>query len=373
MEELIIAEKAEIVDIANAVREKTGSVEAMSLAGIADGIRTITSGGVGMQANWQQNDETAPDYIKNRTHWIENSNVVALQQTELEVRNGSVDLYEVPVVGLTPNAQCVVTIDGVSYDAIATHGQFNAYEWYVIGNGKLIGEGDNGSNLPFGIFIDKYDENYMQLSENKTGTIQLTIEVVSEVVHKIPEIYLPVKIGIEGSGTYAEVFNNLNENKASGDYSHAENFKTTASGYSSHAEGLNTEASGYGTHAEGANTKAKGAYAHSEGYYTEANGSQSHTEGEGTIANGKNQHVSGIYNIADSSSLVIVGNGSTDAQRRNAYKLTSNGDGYFTGNVYSNMDKKLATEEYINIRVPAWTESDEGKVLKIINGVPTWA
>ena len=212
----------------------------------------------------------------------------------------------------------------------------------------------------------------MQLSENKTGTIQLTIEVVSEVVHKIPEIYLPVKIGIEGSGTYAEVFNNLNENKASGDYSHAENFKTTAGGYASHAEGLNTEASGYGTHTEGANTKAKGAYAHSEGYYTEANGSQSHVEGEGTIANGKNQHVSGIYNIADSSSLVIVGNGSTDAQRRNAYKLTSDGSGYFTGNVYANMDKKLATEEYINIRVPDWTEADEGKVLKIVNGIPTW-
>ena len=33
----------------------------------------------------------------------------------------------------------------------------------------------------------------------------------------------------------------------------------------------------------------------------------------------------------------------------------------------------LATEEYVNIRVPAWTNADEGKVLKIVNGVPTWA
>lgn len=32
-----------------------------------------------------------------------------------------------------------------------------------------------------------------------------------------------------------------------------------------------------------------------------------------------------------------------------------------------------ATKQYVDIRVPAWTEADEGKVLKIINGVPTWA
>lgn len=31
------------------------------------------------------------------------------------------------------------------------------------------------------------------------------------------------------------------------------------------------------------------------------------------------------------------------------------------------------TTEYIDIRVPAWTEADEGKVLTIINGTPTWA
>ena len=32
----------------------------------------------------------------------------------------------------------------------------------------------------------------------------------------------------------------------------------------------------------------------------------------------------------------------------------------------------LATQEYVDIRVPAWTETDEGAVLKIVNGTPTW-
>ena len=32
----------------------------------------------------------------------------------------------------------------------------------------------------------------------------------------------------------------------------------------------------------------------------------------------------------------------------------------------------IATEEYVNIRVPSWTSEDEGKFLRIVNGTPTW-
>ena len=375
-DELIITEKDNLDNIADAIREQTGETELMSIKDIPSKIRTLSSGGgsVAIQSDWNQNDETALDYIKNRTHYISKSAITALPTTSLLVHRGSVDLYEVPVEGLTDKAECVVTIDGVSYEAIATKGVFNAYEWFIIGNGELIGEGDNGSDLPFGIFVDKYNENYMQLADSsKSGTVEVTIEVVSEVVHKIPDIYLPTKIGIEGAGTYSEIFNNLSDNKANGDYSHAENFKTNATGYSSHAEGMNTIASGYGAHAEGASTLASGAYAHAEGYYTEAKAMRSHTEGEGTIAEGANQHVSGSYNVVDSGSLVIVGNGTNSETRRNAYRLDSSGNGYYTGNLYVNLSDKVATEKYIDIRVPAWTDADEGKTLKIVNGVPTWA
>ena len=34
---------------------------------------------------------------------------------------------------------------------------------------------------------------------------------------------------------------------------------------------------------------------------------------------------------------------------------------------------KKATIEYVDVRVPAWTEADEGQTLKIVNGTPTWA
>lgn len=54
------------------------------------------------------------------------------------------------------------------------------------------------------------------------------------------------------------------------------------------------------------------------------------------------------YNVKDTTSLLIVGNGTSDSLRKNAYKLDANANGYFTGAVYTGADnKKLATEEYV--------------------------
>ena len=164
----------------------------------------------------------------------------------------------------------------------------------------------------------------------------------------------------------AEVFNN-DSNKATGAYSHAEGNYTNAIGNCSHAEGSNTTASGVSSHAEGTGTVASVREAHAEGNHT--------------IASAYSQHVQGKYNIESTSLAHIVGNGSADDARSNAHTLDFEGNAWYAGDVYvgstsgTNKDagsKKLATEEYINVRVPAWTEADEGKVLRIVNGTPTW-
>ena len=41
-------------------------------------------------------------------------------------------------------------------------------------------------------------------------------------------------------------------------------------------------------------------------------------------------------------------------------------------NIQTSLESSYATKEYIDIRVPAWTAEDEGKVLKIVNGIPAW-
>lgn len=92
-----------------------------------------------------------------------------------------------------------------------------------------------------------------------------------------------------GTRTNSEKFNDDN-NKASGDYSHAEGQNTEASGTAAHAEGYKTHAISY-SHSEGYATNAMGSGSHCEGYndtgsmtYMMAQGSGSHCEGYTTIA-----------------------------------------------------------------------------------------
>ena len=105
-----------------------------------------------------------------------------------------------------------------------------------------------------------------------------------------------------------EIFNDYENNSASGLYSHAEGYWTITSGEMSHAEGYNTTASGamshsegdcttasgHRSHAEGEGTRAEGECSHAEGYIAIAGGSYSHAEGSETMASGDSSHAEGI-------------------------------------------------------------------------------
>lgn len=123
--------------------------------------------------------------------------------------------------------------------------------------------------------------------------------------------------------------------RASGHFTHAEGTRTLASTNNAHSEGDLTQATGRQSHSEGVETVASGYCAHAEGSNTKATNYYSHAEGLGTIAKGRNQTAMGKYNIEDTTSLVIVGKGSKDSQRSNAYSLSSAGNGWFAGTVSS--------------------------------------
>lgn len=146
----------------------------------------------------------------------------------------------------------------------------------------------------------------------------------------------------EGNGTVA-----------GGPASHAEGYGTTASGNNSHAEGNNTSATYKFTHAEGSGSIASGYAAHAENNCTTASGSDSHAEGKDTIASGNVAHAEGrgtvasayyshaggyftkasaaaqtaigIYNAENADALLIVGNGTSDTARSNAFEVLKDG------------------------------------------------
>lgn len=141
-----------------------------------------------------------------------------------------------------------------------------------------------------------------------------------------------------GQGAHAEG----NYTIASGRIAHAEGEYTTASGNISHAEGggnetKRTEASGWCSHAEGWITKAEGQFSHSEGYHTVAAADASHAAGKGTITSREGQTVVGEYNAEMTDALFVVGNGSSDTDRKNAFWVKKDG----TTSLHSVIDKKI--------------------------------
>ncbi len=343
-----------------------------------------------VQADWNQNDETALDYVKNKTHWAKESVVELLPETSVTVDS---DYAKLPnsitlEVGKTYN----VTFNGTVYECVAWSNN-NAV---LIGNGSIYGGNDistgnvGGNGEPFS--FDSYDNGSIYLNVSESGTYTIKISFQGEVIHKIDEKYLPeiqnkniLDGSAEGSvrtidsapeddeyrmGTYA--FAEGFYTKASGWSSHAEGSFTTASGRASHAEGVNTTASGYYSHAEGTNTIASGEASHAEGVETTASGQYSHAEGAETTASGDYQHVQGKYNIVDTENKYahIVGNGKYNALS-NAHTLDWDGNAWFAGDVYiggtgqDNSDK-LATEKKVETSITspkdyfALTDIDNG-------------
>lgn len=102
----------------------------------------------------------------------------------------------------------------------------------------------------------------------------------------------------------------------------------TTTGTKSVAIGNNNTASGTSSFAEGDTTTASGVTSHSEGTNSVAAGAQSHAQNLYTIANGVAQTAIGKYNIADTTSAFIIGNGTSNTARNNAFTIDWNGNAY---------------------------------------------
>ena len=162
--------------------------------------------------------------------------------------------------------------------------------------------------------------------------------------------FTPIFIGVSKGG--GEVFNDYDNNTATGNNSHAEGSQTKAVGNNSHAEGsqtkavgnyshaegLRTNASGVNSHAEGQETEAVGDYSHAEGFQTHANKNNSHAEGRITVANGGASHAeggetqaSGDYSHAEGQKTVASGSNShTEGYNTKATKSNSHAEGNST-------------------------------------------
>lgn len=279
MSELIISEKEDLTNIANAVREQTGGTDLLSLGDIANEIRTLSSVNIDTDNFLTKTEQTLTDD--------------ELQQVRKNLRfiGKDVEGQKFTIDGKTVTASANAEIFG-DYDTNIAVGQWSIAE----GSGTLAKgrashvEGAYGQALNDGCHVEGYGckaSGYWSHAEGE-------MTVVSSYASHAEGSYCTLPNGTKRYGT----------------------------------------AAGYASHIEGGGCHATGSCSHAEGLATTVSGAQSHAEGRYTIAAGGSQHVEGIANIEDTEGkyIHIAGNGSFD-NRSNAYTLDWDGNGWYAGNI----------------------------------------
>lgn len=139
-----------------------------------------------IQPDWNQNDETAPDYVKNRPFYTETRETVLVEESTVPFQNsGSVYMAGLestfaPTVGETYK----VYWDGTIYECICT--KLNALK--SIGNLSIINEGSD-TGEPFSMSI--IDGMAMEIATLDTSDSHtFSVSGVAEPIVKIPSKYI---------------------------------------------------------------------------------------------------------------------------------------------------------------------------------------
>ena len=138
-------------------------------------------------ADWSQNDKSADNYVKNRTHWEETVENVILHEQTLE----GFGLMEEPLYVVVNafyiepelNQTYTITWDGVRYDAQCQE----ADGLYYLGNENYVFM-EGGGDIPFAII---FSGDIFVVTESTETSHTISITTSETVVHKIDEKYLP--------------------------------------------------------------------------------------------------------------------------------------------------------------------------------------
>lgn len=300
--------------------------------------------------DWNQNDESANDYIKNRTHYVKDPVIyeVLNYTNDAPSINNSNGICRIALqkcsfseieVGMTYS----VTINDIAYETVATTTN-------KIGNNSLGNFGEDSGEI---FLIQRISPTlallYLNISEPPTY-ISLRITTQIQEVVQLDEKFISYKPGLKVNK--GDIYSVLQEdgtyiNISSDGNGEIFNDGCVAPGLNAHAQNTRTTAIGDGSHSEGFETVSKGLH--------------SHTEGELTYAASDNQHVQGKFNIIDTENkyIHIDGNGNYNGSwtdgRSNAHTLDWSGNAWFAGSIkiggtgQDDSDaKEIATKEYID-------------------------
>lgn len=309
-------------------------------------------------ADWNQNDQNTPDYVKNRTHYT------FVDKCFVDMLSGSFDftyagLYYCATIPcgqpLLEESEYKMVWNGEEYVFPCKNYKNSLYFGNITyGYSTEIRPPAESDDAPFLVVMTPGDGK-IDVYKEGGGTADITLSVRRKKTIKLDEKYIPdsiardakvlhpgdplevekLSVGPDGTDTLSPYSVAVGRPLETGRKSLAVGDRVKSRGEGSFAQGQTTSAFGTYSHAQGHSTLARGTGAHAEGDSTSAWGDYSHAEGHATYAGSSYQHAFGRYNVVDSTSkyIQIAGNGKASSLS-NAYTLDWDGNGWFAGDVF---------------------------------------
>lgn len=147
-----------------------------------------------VQADWNQNNESAVDFVKNRTHYEEVAFTELIPETTVTIEGdyGSAE-FQIDQQ-LVEGETYFVTLNGTNYECVARY-VIDDDNYVLIGNGTIFGDGNEGNGEPFS--CDSYESGIIYLNAATAGEYTFSITHSTTVVHKIDEKYIPESVLVQ--------------------------------------------------------------------------------------------------------------------------------------------------------------------------------
>lgn len=148
------------------------------------------------QADWSQNDAAAANYVKNRTHWVEDGGeveVVSNNSLQLNESNGvRINVFEYKGDGFAFGQTYIVYWNGVRYECVSRYWSDEDTSVCIGNRDKAHGKGDTGE--PFLLSYNDEPNLCYVYAFDGTTQLDLTVNTFEKVYHKLPEEYLPESV-----------------------------------------------------------------------------------------------------------------------------------------------------------------------------------
>ena len=145
-----------------------------------------------VQSDWNQNDSTAKDYIKNRPFYsgiVEDTLFDGTFDNFTEIDNGVYIYFQESSLIFEEGKTYTVVFDGTSYSCISYY--IPTIGLPVLGNASIVGE-PGGNNEPFLILAENGEVSISTNLTDASHTVKITVS--KETIKKIDAKYLPDEI-----------------------------------------------------------------------------------------------------------------------------------------------------------------------------------